>query len=700
MKRKFLLTLPSGTAMAFVLSLGAVGCMITGFDLSIENGNGLVLFLAAASAAISLLFLWDWGSAVAGVGLILLGVYLWWQEQAAEVCFALLNHISHVYNSAYNWGVLAPADAFPAADLPMALIGLAVVLSASRTVCRGKGTWLTALLSGLPLAICMVVTDTVPDVAYLLTLLAGLVLLILTAPVRNENPPEGNRLLWLLALPVVLALGALFHFNPQETYVNQSRDVQQYFLAMLEEVPQKVESAVEHISTNTQPQNSQNVDLKTLGRRPHYTYPVMDVTSQQGGILYLRGQDYDSYTGTGWAASSFRAEDFGFEGEDAGTVHIRTRSKKDFLYLPYYPNGPQTLAGGMVKNTEGRKEYSWNCAALPANREEATPVSTQIELTDLERLAFGSTADRLRYVTLPGETDVRAKEILKAILPEGASRAEAVQAIADYVKNSAEYDLATDRMPPEEADFALWFLSESETGYCVHFATAAVVLLRAADIPARYVTGYMVSTQPGETVTATAANAHAWAEYYVPQLNTWVILEATPAEALYIPAEDATVETDAPTPVPETDGEVPLPVPTEGDTTVPTTAPTAETTVPEAPEERESGSAGWLLGLLIPLLAVGQYPLRLRLWEKLRRHGNPNRQALRRWQEAEILAKLRKTPPPEVLLNLAQKAKFSQHILTAAELEQFDSYRADCILWMKQQSWYRQLAYRLIWAVY
>lgn len=697
MKREHLLAFPLAAAMAFTLSVGAVGCIISGLDLPLQDGNRLTIVCAAASLTGALLFLWKWGGFAAAGILALLGGYLWHRGTAAEHILALLNHISHLYDGAYGWGVLSPTVSSTPADLPMAILAALIALSAARAVCQGRGTWLALLVSAAPLAACLVVTDTVPDVPYLLALLSGLLLLIFTMGVRRDDNFQGNRLLCLLALPIAAALGLLFHLTPQESYVNQSKEIQAELLSMLEELPQKVESAVEDISTNMQGDGQKNVDLKRLGARNQYTYPVMEVTADQGGILYLRGQDFDSYTGTGWGASSLRAEDFGLQGESAGTLTIRTRSQKDFLYLPYYPDTAQTLTGGMLNNADGTREYTWNCAVIPENWEEITPVSTGIELTDLERLAFGSTAEQLRYVTLPGETDVRAQEILKSILPENATRTETAQTIAQYVKTSAEYDLNTGRMPAEEEDFALWFLTESDTGYCVHFATAAVVLLRAADIPARYVTGYMVSTAPGETATVTAANAHAWAEYYVPQLGTWVVLEATPAEALYIPDEEATLETDAPTPVPETSGEATIPMETEE--TEAATVPTSETIPPEKPEPQKSG-AGWLLWLLLPIVAIGQRPMRLTLREKLRRQGSPNRQALARWRETELLCRLLQQPNPDDLHELAQKAKFSQHTLTPEELARFDAHRRSCIGQLKQQPWYWQLVYAYIFAVY
>ncbi len=104
---------------------------------------------------------------------------------------------------------------------------------------------------------------------------------------------------------------------------------------------------------------------------------------------------------------------------------------------------------------------------------------------------------------------------------------KACAGIAQYVSNSAAYSLDTPRVPEGE-DFALWFLRESDTGSCVHFATATVLLLRAADIPARYVTGYYFKTAVGQWADVTEDDAHAWVEYYLDGYG-WQVLDPTPA---------------------------------------------------------------------------------------------------------------------------------------------------------------------------
>ncbi|MFH2113120.1 MAG: transglutaminase-like domain-containing protein, partial [Spirochaetota bacterium] len=91
----------------------------------------------------------------------------------------------------------------------------------------------------------------------------------------------------------------------------------------------------------------------------------------------------------------------------------------------------------------------------------------------------------------------------------------------------------------ESGEFLQHFLSESRTGYCVHFASAAVLLARLAGTPARYVTGFLVSIpQPEDDflqsgsgglvrTEITGLNSHAWVELWLPSTG-WTSFEATP----------------------------------------------------------------------------------------------------------------------------------------------------------------------------
>ncbi len=74
------------------------------------------------------------------------------------------------------------------------------------------------------------------------------------------------------------------------------------------------------------------------------------------------------------------------------------------------------------------------------------------------------------------------------------------------------------------------FLFTSRRGWCEPIASSAVVLLRAAGVPARYATGF----QPGARNPVTGrwtvrrSDAHAWAELWIPG-HGWTPLDATGA---------------------------------------------------------------------------------------------------------------------------------------------------------------------------
>lgn len=86
--------------------------------------------------------------------------------------------------------------------------------------------------------------------------------------------------------------------------------------------------------------------------------------------------------------------------------------------------------------------------------------------------------------------------------------------LAQYLAANTTYSL-TPLTPPADEDFVAYFL-ETKTGYCTYYASAMAVLCRSLGIPARYVEGYQLpeGTQPGETVTVTQRQAHAWCEVY------------------------------------------------------------------------------------------------------------------------------------------------------------------------------------------
>ncbi len=73
--------------------------------------------------------------------------------------------------------------------------------------------------------------------------------------------------------------------------------------------------------------------------------------------------------------------------------------------------------------------------------------------------------------------------------------------------------------PLESQDVIDEFLYESRRGFCEHFASTFVMMMRMAGLPARVVTGYQGGVDMGAYLLVKQSDAHAWAEVYIDQAN-------------------------------------------------------------------------------------------------------------------------------------------------------------------------------------
>ncbi len=101
-----------------------------------------------------------------------------------------------------------------------------------------------------------------------------------------------------------------------------------------------------------------------------------------------------------------------------------------------------------------------------------------------------------------------------------------IEDVAHYIQNAAYYSYrwATSDYPSDK-DMVTYFLTEEKAGVCRHFAAAATMMYRALGIPARYTTGYAVSTIQDEWYEYEGAG-HAWVEIYIDGMG-WVPIEVT-----------------------------------------------------------------------------------------------------------------------------------------------------------------------------
>ncbi|HZM36058.1 MAG TPA: DUF3488 and transglutaminase-like domain-containing protein [Burkholderiales bacterium] len=133
-----------------------------------------------------------------------------------------------------------------------------------------------------------------------------------------------------------------------------------------------------------------------------------------------------------------------------------------------------------------------------------------------------------RAMGLPEGFNPRAAALAAEWRSQSRSDEEVMGRAIDFLR-SGEYAYTLE--PPLLGTHAVdEFLFHTKAGFCEHYASAFVFLMRAAGVPARIVTGY----QGGEVnfvdriITVRQSEAHAWAEVYLPGRG-WVRVDPTAA---------------------------------------------------------------------------------------------------------------------------------------------------------------------------
>lgn len=671
MNRDNIYTALCAAVLGSMLAVSSVFCLATGFSLPLGNLSRLLWVWVGTALCWGILFQLPRGGLLFPLVCAFFCGYLGRLGTPIRQSLHLLGRIGEIYNLAYQWGIPVLSGTAENFQYPLIFLGSLTASAVSFWTCRGKGLAMTLACILLPVVPCFVVTDTVPDSLWLLLTMTGVAVIIMTAAVRRKSIPQANRLTAFVFLPILVVLITVLLLFPRSGYVNRAGHIREQLLQWVQTMPDRLAHTVTAISKAP----SDEVSLDALGPQTPSSRRVLTVTTSTSGALYLRGRDYDCYTGTSWTSLPGRREVFTASGESHSSVTVQTEQPLDHRYLPYYPSQSVVLLDGMTPNPEGATQYTMESGSLSENSQTSSN---------------GALPQETNYLALPESEDYAA--ILDTILPDGsASTGAKASAIAAFVRSSAVYDLDTQRMPRDSSDFALWFLEDSHRGYCIHFATATAVLLRAAGIPSRYVTGFLVQTQADKPSIVTEKEAHAWAEYFDPQLGVWLILESTPAD----------------TESPPSTSEEPLP---SSEPTAPTLAATLPAPHTSAPAPDAVPQAGDSTAFLLPavftaaaavlLTLKGQRSLRLFLRRRKQTRGSGCDQALARWQEAIFLSRLLNQSPEGNLLDLAQKAKFSPHDLSDSELECFDTYLRFCRQQLEQKPLYIRLIHKYLYAAY
>lgn len=220
--------------------------------------------------------------------------------------------------------------------------------------------------------------------------------------------------------------------------------------------------------------------------------------------LYWRGPVFDQFDGNSWTQ--------GPPGQRPASVRnlgpsyhyvltLEAHQRSWLLALDY----PQSLPADTQLSARG--QLLSNQAVDKRRRIElsSAPASRLAEQEDDELLA--------RAMALPAAGNPQSRAL--AASWRNAPPAERINlALAYFARQGLRYTLEPPLYPAEDGIDR--FLFQGKLGFCEHFASSFVFLMRAAGLPARVVGGYQGGEANGGYLIVRQADAHAWAEVWLP----------------------------------------------------------------------------------------------------------------------------------------------------------------------------------------
>jgi len=539
-------------ALIFAAVVCSMGAVISAFSFTVDMA-ALLIFWAAVSLIISLLASFWRGRGMLVLLAPALALAILRLPEIAEGAKWALSIITSEFS---KW--LFVAALYPDADasefeltLFFAAAGMALSLLLSVAVCLRRSTLLAVLFTAPLVFLTFVIVFTQPDLVYTV----GLVAVYLTMLFSNSMFPEDYRKRALAVFPALglaaVLMGCAYVLTPAEDYrrdnLIRSIDHQIRNFASRTGIA-RIRTGIGWpvVYDGTWRFQTYNVDISSAGVREITDTSLLEVVASEPGLYYLRGFAMLHFDGEKWTVNEgdvlLRGEQFAsmvpayiailYNELFAGASSVKSSMSisktgdvtANVFYTPYFsfpfdyyskPTGPYLVdfhyvEGSLLELHERIPAVYLAEINLDAYSELVNSDTTYLNVEP-------STAEELRRIAAGAGID-----------PE-AGREEIAEGVADFFTSFGTYTLSPLIVPKEE-DFALYFLGVSRQGYCIHYATAATLMLRSLGVPARFTSGFVVPVPPyavGQTMVVTDYNAHSWVEVFFDNVG-WLPLEVTP----------------------------------------------------------------------------------------------------------------------------------------------------------------------------
>jgi protein-glutamine gamma-glutamyltransferase len=290
---------------------------------------------------------------------------------------------------------------------------------------------------------------------------------------------------------------------------------------------------------------SEKVDLGMVGSVKLDNTVVMrvefpDYKGPLTGRTYFRGASYDAYDGRSWSNTLHDRQPLArsSEGEFVVTADRLSESslglRQDILVealdtsvLFGVPVVESVKGAFSAVQVDGMGDVS--LPYVPATRVQygVRSIPPRVSGADRGKLQTDYPQSlRRRFLQLPAISQ-RVAELARQIVQPAVFPYDMAVAVEMHLKQNYQYSLDLGMTPT--ANPVEDFLFVRRTGYCDHYATAMVMLLRTLGIPSRLATGFAQGewNDMGGYYTVRQRDAHAWVEVYFPN-SGWVTFDPTP----------------------------------------------------------------------------------------------------------------------------------------------------------------------------
>ncbi|MEN8171928.1 MAG: transglutaminase domain-containing protein, partial [Chloroflexota bacterium] len=274
------------------------------------------------------------------------------------------------------------------------------------------------------------------------------------------------------------------------------------------------------------------VRVETPGQGEATEAPVLD------SHYYWRNLTYDRYTGSGWTTGSLGKQNFS-PGEFALPVDNKNHRLLRQEIRIIEDLGNMLYSAGSLVTTDQDFQVAWRLHWSDDLLNDIFGATTESDLYRVDSLqpVFSETELRAvdqrlppwvieHYIHLPESIPERVLVLARELTATEPTEYDRALAIESFLR---QFPYTLDVPPPPQTrDIVDYFIFDLKKGYCDYYASAMVVLARAAGLPARLVTGFVSGNynQENDTFIVTADQAHAWVEIYFPEYG-WIPFEPT-----------------------------------------------------------------------------------------------------------------------------------------------------------------------------